>query len=158
MKALEIKKYEHRYHQQFKEISLEWLHGYELYEKADADLLAHPQKYIRAGGFIFLAHYDQKVVGTVSLIPIKKDTFELMKLGVFKGYKGLGIGRALIEICIDLCKEKRADLITLETSSKLKNAIQLYEKLGFLHEEITDSYYESADVKMVLNLNNEHRF
>ena len=91
-------------------------------------------------------------MGTVSLIPTKKDTFEIMKLGVFGGYKGLGIGRALIEICIDVCKEKRAHQITLETSSKLKKAIQLYEKLGFLHVEITDSYYESADVKMVLNL------
>ena len=152
MKTLEIKKYEHRYHQQFKEISLEWLHGYELYEKADADLLADPQKYIGAGGLIFLAHYKQKVVGTVSLIPTKKDTFEIMKLGVLEGYKGLGIGRKLMQVCIDICKEKKVHLITLETSSKLKNAIQLYEKLGFLHVKITDSYYESADVKMVLNL------
>ena len=152
MKTIEIKKYEHRYHQQFKEISLEWLHGYELYEKADADLLADPQKYIGAGGFIFLAHYKQKVVGTVSLIPTKKDTFEIMKLGVLEGYKGLGIGRKLMQVCIDICKEKKVHLITLETSSKLKNAIQLYEKLGFLHVKITDSYYESADIKMVLNL------
>ena len=152
MKTIEIKKYEHHYHQQFKEISLEWLHGYELYEKADADLLADPQKYIGAGGLIFLAHYKQKVVGTVSLIPTKKDTFEIMKLGVFEGYKGLGIGRKLMQVCIDICKEKKVHLITLETSSKLKNAIQLYEKLGFLHVKITDSYYESADIKMVLNL------
>ena len=152
MKTIEIKKYEHRYHQQFKEISLEWLHSYELYEKADADLLADPQKYIGAGGLIFLAHYKQEVVGTVSLIPTKKDTFEIMKLGVLEGYKGLGIGRKLMQVCIDICKEKKVHLITLETSSKLKNAIQLYEKLGFLHVKITDSYYESADVKMVLNL------
>jgi ribosomal protein S18 acetylase RimI-like enzyme len=57
-----------------------------------------------------------------------------------------------MQVCIALCREKKAHLITLETSSKLKNAIQLYKKLGFLHVEITDSYYESADVKMELNL------
>jgi ribosomal protein S18 acetylase RimI-like enzyme len=152
MEALEIKKYEEHYQQQFKEISLEWLHGYGLYEEADADLIENPQKYIHAGGFIFLAHYTQKVVGTVSLIPSENNTFEIMKLGVLEGYKGLGIGRTLMQVCIDICKEKKAHRITLETSSKLKNAIQLYEKLGFLHVEITDSCYESADVKMILNL------
>ncbi|EAR13012.1 transcriptional regulator, MarR family protein [Polaribacter irgensii 23-P] len=152
MKALEIKKYEEHYQQQFKEISLEWLHAYGLYEEADADLIENPKKYIHAGGFIFLAHYTQKVVGTVSLIPSENNTFEIMKLGVLEGYKGLGIGRTLMQVCIDICKEKKAHRITLETSSKLKNAIQLYEKLGFLHVEITDSCYESADVKMILNL------
>jgi putative acetyltransferase len=75
-----------------------------------------------------------------------------MKLGVIDGYKGLGIGRKLMQICIDICQKKEVKLITLDTSSKLQNAIKLYEKLGFVHVQITASYYESADVKMELKL------
>jgi ribosomal protein S18 acetylase RimI-like enzyme len=152
MKELQIKAYEHKYHQQFKNISLDWLHAYDLYEKADDALLDNPQKYLENGSFIFLAHYNDEIVGTISLSPLEKNTFEIMKLGVIDGYKGLGIGRKLMQICIDVCLNKEVRLITLDTSSKLQNAIKLYEKLGFVHVKITDSYYESADVKMELKL------
>jgi ribosomal protein S18 acetylase RimI-like enzyme len=152
MKELQIKAYEHKYHQQFKDISLDWLNAHGLYEKADDALLDHPQKYLENGSFIYLAHYNAEIVGTVSLSPLEKNTFEIMKLGVIDGYKGLGIGRKLMQVCIDLCIEKKVTLITLDTSSKLQNAIKLYEKLGFVHVELTDSYYESADVKMELKL------
>jgi putative acetyltransferase len=152
MKEIQIKAYEHKYHQQFKDISLNWLHSNDLYEKADDALLDHPQKYLDNGSFIFLAHYNDEIVGTVSLSPLENNTFEIMKLGVIDGYKGLGIGRKLMQICIDICQNKEVKLITLDTSSKLQNAIKLYEKLGFVHVQITASYYESADVKMELKL------
>ena len=91
-------------------------------------------------------------MGTVTLSPLENNTFEIMKLGVIDAYKRLGIGRKLMQICIDICQKKDVKLITLDTSSKLVNAINLYEKLGFVHAEITTSYYESADVKMELKL------
>jgi putative acetyltransferase len=152
MKALEIKKYEAIYHQQFKEISLNWLQAYDLYETADDDLLDNPQKYLDKGGRIFLAHCNNEIVGTVSLIPVNNEEFEIMKLGVVDAYKRLGIGRKLMQLCIDICQEKKVKLITLETSSKLKSAIKMYLKFGFVHVEITASCYETADVKMELKL------
>ena len=152
MKEVLIKKYEDTYHQQFKEISLDWLHKHDLYEKADDDLLDNPQKYLENGSFIFLAHYNNEIVGTVTLSPLENNTFEIMKLGVIDAYKRLGIGRKLLQTCMDICYKKEVKLITLETSSKLVNAIKLYEKFGFVHTEITASYYESADVKMELKL------
>jgi putative acetyltransferase len=75
-----------------------------------------------------------------------------MKLGVVDDYKGLGIGRKLMQLCIAICQEKKVKLITLETSSKLESAIKMYLKFGFVHVEITASCYESADVKMELKL------
>jgi ribosomal protein S18 acetylase RimI-like enzyme len=152
MKKLQIKNYEDKYHKQFKKISLDWLNAYNLHEKADDDLLDNPQKYLDNGSFIFLAHYNDEVVGTVSLGPIDDTTFEIMKLGVVDAYKGLGIGRKLMQVCIDVCIEKEVKLISLETTSKLESAIKLYEKFGFVHVEITDSCYETADVKMELKL------
>jgi ribosomal protein S18 acetylase RimI-like enzyme len=152
MEGLEIRKYEQKYHQQFKKISLDWLHKHHLYEKADDDLLDHPQKYIEQGSLIFLAHFEDQVVGTISLIPVNDNTYEIFKLGVVNGFKGLGIGRKLMQICIDICIEKNVKIITLESSSKLENALKLYEKLGFKHIEVVDAHFESADVKMELKL------
>ena len=152
MKELQIKAFEDKYHQQFREISLDWLQSSGLYEKADDDLLDNPQKSLENGSFIFLAHYNNEIVGTVTLSPLENNTFEIMKLGVIDAYKRLGIGRKLMQICIDICHEKDVKLITLDTSSKLVNAIKLYEEFGFVHAEITTSYYESADVKMELKL------
>jgi ribosomal protein S18 acetylase RimI-like enzyme len=152
MKELEIRKYEDIYHQQFKEISLDWLHKNHLYEKADDDLLDNPMKYIANGSFIFLAHFNNKIVGTISLTPVSRDTYEILKLGVVDGFKGLGIGRKLMQTCIDICIEKHIKIITLESSSKLENALKLYEKLGFKHVELVDGHFETADVKMELKL------
>ena len=64
----------------------------------------------------------------------------------------MGIGRELIQICVDICLEKKIETVILETSSKLVDAIKLYEKIGFSQVEIKDSYYESADVKMELKI------
>ena len=152
MKEVQIRKYEDKYHKQFKKISLDWLHKYDLYEKSDDDLLDNPQEYLDKGGFIFLANCNDEIVGTISLIPVDDNTYEILKLGVVDGFKGLGIGRKLMQICIDLCTEKNAKKITLESSSKLENALKLYEKLGFKHIEVVDVHFESADVKMELKL------
>lgn len=152
MKELQIIKYEDKYQQEFKEISLDWLHKNNLYEKADDDLLDNPNKYLDKGSFIFLAHYNTKIVGTISLVPVNHNTFEILKLGVVDGYKELGIGKKLMQTCIDICIKKKVKTITLESSSKLVSALKLYEKLGFKHIELKDSHFESADVKMELKL------
>ena len=152
MKELQIKAFDDKYHQQFREISLDWLQSNGLYERADDDLLDNPQKYLENGSFIFLANYNDEIVGTVTLSPLENNTFEIMKLGVIDAYKRLGIGRKLLQICIDICHKKDVKLIILDTSSKLVNAIKLYEEFGFVSTEITGSYYESADVKMELKL------
>lgn len=152
MQKLQIKAYEKQYHQQFKKISLDWLQKNDLYEETDADLLDNPQHYLDKGALIFLAHFNNEIVGTVSLNPLGDSVYEILKLGVVDGYKELGIGRKLMQLCIDICQEKGVKSITLETNSKLENAIRLYEKVGFVHIEMKDSYYETSNVKMELKL------
>jgi putative acetyltransferase len=75
MKEVQSKAFEDKYHQQFKDISLDWLHAKSLYEKADDDLLDNPQKYLEQGSFIFLAHYNNEIIGTVTLKSIRKQYF-----------------------------------------------------------------------------------
>jgi putative acetyltransferase len=149
---LQIKAYEDQYHDRFRDISLDWLKGNGLYEKLDSDILDHPRKYLDKGAFIFLAHFNDEIVGTVTINPTGDSVYEILKLGVVDGYKGLGIGQKLMQRCIDTCREKGAPSITLETNSKLQSARRLYERLGFVEIEIKDSCYATADTKMELKL------
>jgi putative acetyltransferase len=152
MKGLRIKAYEDKFHKQFRDISSDWLLKYDLYEDSDSQLLDHPQEYLDRGASIFLAHLKDEIVGTVSINPISRSVCEILKLGVVDTYKGFGIGEKLMRLCIETCQEKEVELITLETNSKLESAIRLYAKLGFVHVELIDSLYASADVKMELRL------
>ena len=152
MKELQIKAYEDKYHKQFRDISLDWLLKYDLYEEPDGSLLDHPREYLDRGASILLAHFKDEIVGTVCVNPISGSACEILKLGVVDTYKGLGIGEKLMRLCIETCQEKEVKLITLETNSLLESAIRLYEKLGFVHVELKDSCYASADVKMELKL------
>lgn len=104
-----------------------------MYEKADDKLLDNPDLFIQNGATILLAtvHNNNNIVGTICLNPINKTSYEILKFAVIDGYKGLGIGKKLMQICINLCKQKGVERIILESSSKLQNALNLYEKFGF---------------------------
>ncbi|MGK0414787.1 MAG: putative acetyltransferase [Polaribacter sp.] len=152
MKDLEIIQFEDKYQKKFKNINLHWLNKFELYEKADDKLLDNPDLFIQNGATILLATVNNNIVGTICLNPINKTSYEILKFAVIDGYKGLGIGKKLMQICIDLCKQKGVERIILESSSKLQNALNLYEKFGFKHIEIKDTHFVTADIKMELKL------
>ena len=153
MKELKIAAYESMYHHEYKRLSIEWLEKYNLLEPADLPMLDYPQEEILdKGGSIFLAHYDKTIVGTISIMREGKNNFEILKLGVNSDYQGLGIGRKLMAHCIDICKNKNADAIILETNTKLLSAITLYKSLGFKEVPLTNFMYQTANYKMELVL------
>src|SRR3970040_2768504 len=105
MKELIIAPYEGKQQQEFRRLSRELLENVDLLEEADMPMLEHTQEVILdKGGFIFLAHYDNGIVGTISMIRERENNFEILKLGVNNGYQGLGIGRKLMVPCLYFCK------------------------------------------------------
>ena len=152
MKEVQIIQYQDKYHQDFKDANLHWLKKFNLYEAADDELLDNPNLFIKNGATIFLASVNNKIVGTICLNPIETNWYEILKFAVIDGFKGFGIGKKLMQTCIDMCIENNVDIITLESSSKLENALKLYEKFGFKHIDSRDSHFETADIKMELKL------
>jgi ribosomal protein S18 acetylase RimI-like enzyme len=59
----------------------------------------------------------------------------LQELYVVPWRRGEGIGQALMEATIELCREQGADRIDLNTGETDVAARGLYEKLGFTNEE-----------------------
>ena len=132
-----------------KTLNLEWLHKYFKVEPKDEKVLSDPQgEIIDKGGMIFYARYDNKIVGTVSLLKINNTTFELTKMAVSDGNQGLGIGKKLMEHCLNEAKAKGIQKLILYSSRKLLPAIHLYESFGFIEIPVEEGVYERADIKM----------
>lgn len=149
-----IIKYKKEYKEKLKKLSFEWLYKYNLYESEDELILNNPEKYIlEKGGYIFFAKYEDEIIGTVSLIPVNSKIFELAKLAVTENYQNNGIAKILIEKAINTAKNDKIDKIILYSNSKLEKAFELYKKYGFKDIKIDKTKYETANIKMELNLN-----
>jgi putative acetyltransferase len=140
----------------FRELNEAWITKYFEMEEADRALLNDPDEYVlRWGGRIFMAIMDGKTVGTCALVFKRPGSYEVVKMAVAEEYRGLGIGRGLLEHAIAEAKASGARWLSLETNAKLKNAIHLYESVGFKHlppERVTPSPYTRANVFMEMEL------
>jgi N-acetylglutamate synthase-like GNAT family acetyltransferase len=136
-----------------KKLNLEWLEKYFKVEAPDEVLLSDPQgEIIDKGGMIFYAKYNEKIVGTVSLLKVNESTFELSKMAVTDPVQGLGIGQKLLEHCLKIAKQKGIKKLILYSNKKLLPATYLYKKFGFHEVPLEDGIYERADVKMELTI------
>ena len=82
----------------------------------------------------FLAELNNKIVGGGGIYPtdgLPPDTCELVKMYLLPEARGLGLGRTLIEKCIEAAAENGFKKIYLETMPELKQALSVYEKFGF---------------------------
>ena len=135
--------------EEIKILNLEWLKKYFKVEAKDERMLSDPQgEIIDKGGMIFYAKYNNKIVGTVSLLKINETTFELSKMAVTDSVQGLGIGNKLIQHCMLVAQQKAILKFILYSNRKLLPAIYLYEKFGFKEVSLESGNYERADIKM----------
>lgn len=150
-KAVEIVLYDNSYQQAFKKLNQDWITTYFKMEEADFKSLDHPKEYILdKGGFIFIALYEGRAIGTCALIKMDNDTFELAKMAVSDEAKGKGIGFMLGNALIEKAKKEGAKRLYLESNTILKPAINLYHKLGFKKITGIPSPYERCNIQMEL--------
>ena len=137
----------------FKQINVDWISDSFTVEPHDLEQLDHPEIYILPnGGEILLAQRGETIVGTVAMIRTAPDEFELAKMGIAKEARGLGIGRLLCEAAIAYARQMGARRVWLESNKKATVAVQLYERVGFVHIPLRNSPYARADVHMELVL------
>ena len=149
---IKIISYENQHQPLFRQLNLEWLDKYHLTESHDLMVLDDPKGTILdTGGYIWLATEDGTVAGTAAIMNEGHGIFELAKMAVAPAFQGRGISKLLIEICIAKAKEIGARKLLLYSNHQLLTALKLYEKYGFRHVEVTNSPFETADVKMELS-------
>jgi GNAT superfamily N-acetyltransferase len=151
--VIEIIEYKDKYHSEFKKMNLDYLDKYNLTESHDMFILDNPEEYVLGrGGFLWLAKAGEEIVGTVGIMPEGHGIFELIKMCVAESWRGRGISKLLMEACLQKVRELGGEKLFLFSNHQLQTALKLYTKYGFKNVEVTDSPFETADVKMELDL------
>jgi putative acetyltransferase len=138
----------------FSTLNRAWLISHGLFESHDDEQLRDPVGTILSkGGEIFVALAGGAVVGTSAIKPHTAGTAELVKLTVAEPVRGRGLGRRLVETCVEHARNAGMARVTLVSSSRLVAALALYESLGFVHKPLPSTQpYVTADVYMELDL------
>ena len=82
----------------------------------------------------FVAELNDEIVGGAGIFPttaLPEDTCELVKMYLLPKARGKGIGKLLIEKCLQTAKAFSFKKVYLESMPELKLALKIYEKFGF---------------------------
>ncbi|MAI92152.1 MAG: GNAT family N-acetyltransferase [Flavobacteriaceae bacterium] len=148
--------FKNEYEKHFYDLNIEWLNNFFEVEEYDHKILSNAKKYIiDKGGKIFFAILEDKIIATVALMPTENELiYELTKMAVKPKYRNKGIGKKLLNKCVEFSNYNGYESIILYSNKKLRNAIHLYKLFGF--EEIKmeiKSPYSRANIKMIKKLN-----
>ena len=83
-----------------------------------------------------VAELNGTIVGGGGIYPtegLPADTCELVKMYLSSSARGIGLGKLLIEKCMEQAKENGFKNIYLETMPELKQALDTYAKFGFTY-------------------------
>jgi putative acetyltransferase len=140
----------------FRTLNEEWITRYFTLEAKDRETLSDPeQSILLKGGHIFMAYAGAEAVGCVALIPMREGVYEISKMAVSSHLRGRGIGRHLLQHAIAQARSIGARSLFLGSNTRLKDAVHLYESVGFRHvgpETLPPMPYSRADVFMEMSL------
>lgn len=105
-----------------------------------AELADLPGDYAPPSGCLLLAERDGQAVGCIALRPLPGGPCEMKRLYVRPGFRGLGIGRFLVEAVLAAARRMGYREMFLDTVVTMRAAQALYESLGFVDME---SYYHN---------------
>jgi RimJ/RimL family protein N-acetyltransferase len=90
------------------------------------------------GGMILTAKINKKIEGYISIsidAMTRRKHIAVIGICIFKRYRNIGAGKALMESAINWAKENpKIEKLALSVFADNASAIKLYEKLGFLTE------------------------
>jgi len=147
-----IKPFRAEWREHFQSINAEWLERDFSIEDADRSVLSQPEKYvIEPGGAIVFALVDGEVIGTCALLKAAPGVYEVSKMCVATGWRGIGAGRLLLDAMIAEFHKRRGKTLFLESNSSLTPALTMYESAGFVLQPggRPGSHYKRSDVYMI---------
>lgn len=103
-------------------------------EEADQDLIEIEKHYLEKKGEFWVVETQDKIIGTAAYYPISRglNSVEIRKIYLLPDVRRKGLGQYLLEQLEITIEEKGFQEIWIETASVLKEAVQLYEKNGYL--------------------------
>ncbi len=91
--------------------------------------------------FWIVLNGKDEVIGTIGALKVSSEEVKMNSLYVNKDYRKLGIAKELYELLINFSKQQGYKKVTLRTFFKFTNAINFYEKIGFVKYDQDDESY-----------------
>jgi ribosomal protein S18 acetylase RimI-like enzyme len=146
---MEIVEFEPRHAAAFRTLNEAWISRHFVLEPKDREVLEDPiGQIIGKGGRIFMVEHEGRAVGCVALLRMADGGYEVAKMTVSEEARGSGLGRKLMERCIEAGRQAGAPRLYLETNSSLAPALALYRATGFKDLAPAETEYARADVFM----------
>jgi len=101
------------------------------FQDFDRELANLPGEYAPPSGCLLVAKEKDDVVGCVALRAMGGDVCEMKRLYVKPSFRERSIGRELSESVIGEARARGYRIMKLDTLPHMKEAVRLYESLGF---------------------------
>jgi len=119
----------------FERIWLNWLNkslGIQAQKEDIAEVQNPFDNYVKEGGMAFYANKDGQCIGVVAVKKLKHAEYEFCKLMVDEKARGLGLGKKMVQKCIDFVKEEKGHKLYLQSFHDLEIAVKMYKGMGFI--------------------------
>ncbi len=105
----------------------------------------------------YVAEEQHRLLGGGGIFPSKglpDQTCELVKMYLIPEARGIGLGKLLIQRCLEFAKEAGYRQVYIETMPELKQALTTYEKFGFeyLSHPMGNTGHTGCDLWMLKKL------
>lgn len=89
-------------------------------------------KLVSEGVAFFVTRYEGRPAGCGGLKLFGREYGEVKRMYVLPVYRGLGLGRAMLDHLVLYARERQVRVLRLETGIYQTEAVRLYESYGFL--------------------------
>uniref|UniRef100_E6XL73 Transcriptional regulator, MarR family with acetyltransferase activity n=1 Tax=Shewanella putrefaciens (strain 200) TaxID=399804 RepID=E6XL73_SHEP2 len=129
------------------------------YSVADPTLDCLSEIYSQTGANYWVVEQNGRVVGGVGIAPLANNASicELQKMYFMPEIRGKGLAKRMALMALDFARETGYQSCYLETTASLKEAVKLYEKLGFMHlsAPLGNTGHDACEMPMLLTLQSE---
>jgi len=99
-------------------------------------------------GAFLVAWVEDVAAGCGAIRRVDEVTAEIKRMYVDPGFRGRGIGRALVEALEREARQVGATKIVLETGTRLTRAIKLYQAMGYVQIPLFGEYLSSPKTSL----------
>ncbi|CAK2601773.1 hypothetical protein VCRA2119O149_1230001 [Vibrio crassostreae] len=98
-----------------------------------------------------MAKQDSQVAGYILMTPTdKQQEYWVLSLAVDTAYRGMGIGRSLMQLAIETLPQGSKLLLTVDPSNS--SACELYLSMGFVTIKEESNYFGDDEPRLVMQL------
>ena len=102
------------------------------FQSFDQELAELPGKYAPPLGRLLLVYSDGQLAGCIALRSLESNICEMKRLFVRPDFRGLGLGRVLVNALIHEARTLGYERMRLDTlPGKMDSALSLYQSIGF---------------------------